>query len=249
MRRQFKESLVGIFIIIAIFLVVFMYIWLSGRFSLRNTYDVTVYFDDVIGLRVGDPVLVFGLEKGKVKSMLLKGSTIEVILAIDREIPLPKDSEIAIRSVSYFASDRYIKITPGTAEERATEFIGRSDAFDLEEVAMKLDNVFADFGDFNLGNFSDIARDLSDDIDKNMQRLVVMLKEPTSKLDAVIEKTEHVVEQIDSLTTLMQGDGTLGKMIKSDSLYEELRDSNQALKELLRDIKENPGRYINIKVL
>ena len=204
---------------------------------------------DLIGVEVSSAADI-SVEKGKVTSMELIGRDIKVVLAIDQDIQLPSDSEVAIRSVSYVASDRYIKIIPGIAEEYATEFVGRSDAFDLEEVAVKLDSLFADFGDFSFGNISDIAQDLSDDIDNNMKRLVGMLKEPTSKLDAVIEKTEHVVVQLDSLTALMQGDGTIGKMMRSDSLYEELRESNQALKDLLEDIKENPARYLkNIKIL
>lgn len=250
MRKRVRETFVGIFIIIGIILIVIMYVWLSGRMSLRNTYSVTVYFSDVLGLRIGDPVFVYGLEKGKVKSLLLNEGRIEVILALDRDILLPKDSQIAIRSVSYVASDRYIKIIPGVSSEYATDFQGKSDAFDLEEVAARLDTLFSGLEDFKISSISDIAQDLSNDIDKNMSKIVAMLKEPTTKLESVIKKTERVVEEIDSLTALMQGNGTIGKMIKSDSLYQELRESNKALKNLLEDIKENPARYLkNIKIL
>ena len=100
MRKRIRETFVGIFIIIGIIVIVVMYVWLSGRMSLRNTYAVTVYFNDVLGLRLGDPVLVYGLEKGKVKSLHLKEGRIEVTLALDRDILLPEDSQVAIRSVS-----------------------------------------------------------------------------------------------------------------------------------------------------
>ena len=257
MRKRIKETFVGIFIIIGIILIVVMYVWLSGRMSLRNTYAVTVYFNDVLGLRLGDPVLVYGLEKGKVKTLGLKEGRIEVILALDRDILLPEDSQVAIRSVSYVASDRYIKIIPGTSGEYATEFEGTSDAFDLEEVAARLDTLFGGLEDFKISSIGDIAQDLSDDIDKNMGRLVTMMREPTNKLSStikkteqVIEKTEQVIEGLDSLTSLMQGEGTVGKLMRTDSLYQELRESNQALKELLKDIKDNPARYLkNIKIL
>jgi len=257
MRKRMRETLVGIFIILGIILIVVMYVWLSGRISLRNTYAVTVHFSDVLGLRVGDPVQVYGLEKGKVKSLDLKEGKIEVILALDREILLPKDSEVAIRSVSYVASDRYIKIIPGKESELSTVFQGKSDAFDLEEIAARLDTLFGGLEEFNISSISDIAQDLSDDIDKNMGRLVAMMKEPTNKLSStikkteqVIGKTEQVIEGLDSLTSLMRGEGTVGKLMRSDSLYQELRESNQALKDLLQDIKENPARYLkNIKIL
>jgi phospholipid/cholesterol/gamma-HCH transport system substrate-binding protein len=57
-----------------------------------------------------------------------------------------------------------------------------------------------------------------------------------------------VVEELDSLIMLLKGDGAIGKLLTSDELYEEVRQTNLALKDLLEDIKENPKRYINIKV-
>lgn len=250
MRKQIRETLVGIFIIFGVILIVFMYIWLSGRISLRNTYNVTVYFQDVMGLRVGDPVMIYGMEMGKVKFLGYEKNAITVILAVDRKIMLPKDSQIAIRSVSYVASDRFIKVIMGSSEEYATEFKGRSDAFDLEDIAARFDTLFSSIEGIDINALGEVAKDLSEDIDRNMTRLVTMMNKPVTKLESVIVKTEHVVEQLDSLTVLMQGDGTVGKLMRSDSLYEELRESNQALKDLLEDIKENPAKYLkNIKIL
>ncbi|MBN2621040.1 MCE family protein [candidate division WOR-3 bacterium] len=245
-----RETFVGIFIIFGVILVIFMYIWLSGRISLRNTYDVTVYFQDVMGLRIGDPVMIYGMEMGKVKSLEYESGAITVILAVDRRIMLPKDSQIAIRSVSYVASDRFIKVIMGSSDEFATTFNGRSDAFDLEDIAARFDTLFSSIEGIDINAIGDVAKDLSKDIDRNMKRLVTMMNKPVTALESVIVKTDHVIEELDSLTALMQSDGTVGKLMRSDSLYEELRGSNQALRELLEDIKENPAKYLkNIKIL
>jgi len=247
MGKQFRETFVGIFIIAGIILFIVLYTWLSGRLSLRNTYDVIVYFDDVTGLRVGDPVAVYGIEKGKVKSLEIDSSMIRAVLAIDRDIVLPKDSKITVRSISYVGSDRYVKVTPGSAEEIADIYYGFNESLDLESMATQFDslvvmikNIAPDEIDLNK-----IAAKLSRSIDRNIRLLTETVKEPTDKF-------EHLVEKLDSLSTLMStlisGDGTVGKLLKSDELYEELRQTNQSLQDLVEDIKENPKKYINIKV-
>ena len=247
MGKQFRETFVGIFIIAGIILFIVLYTWLSGRLSLRNTYDVIVYFDDVTGLRVGDPVAVYGIEKGKVKSLEIDSSMIRAVLAIDRDIVLPKDSKITVRSISYVGSDRYVKVTPGSAEEIVDIYYGFNESLDLESMATQFDslvvmikNIAPDEIDLNK-----IAAKLSRSIDRNIRLLTETVKEPTDKF-------EHLVEKLDSLSTLMStlisGDGTVGKLLKSDELYEELRQTNQSLQDLVEDIKENPKKYINIKV-
>ena len=42
--------------------------------------------------------------------------------------------------------------------------------------------------------------------------------------------------------------GTIGMLMKDKKLYNELEATLQETKELIKDIKENPKRYINIRV-
>lgn len=44
------------------------------------------------------------------------------------------------------------------------------------------------------------------------------------------------------------GQGTLGRLLTDDSLYEELEATTKTLRELLADVKANPGRYLKIEV-
>ncbi len=247
MSRNLKNTFVGLFIIVGIILFIILYTWLSGRIGLRNTYDVVVYFDDVTGLRIGDPVTVYGIEKGKVKSLEIDSSMIRGVLALDRDIVLPKDSKIAIRSVSYVGSDRYVKITPGKADETADVYYGMSEALDLESMASQFDSLMIMVKNLKLGDFdlNKAAQQLSRDINRNIVTLTEMMKRPTAK-------AEHLIERLDSLSTVlsmyMKSDGTVGKLLTSDELYEEIRQTNQSVRDLIEDLKENPKKYINIKV-
>lgn len=243
--------MVGIFIIVGIVLFIVLYIWLSGRISLRNTYDVTVYFSDVEGLRVGDPVMILGLEKGQVKSMAIDSADVKTVLAIDRSIRLAKDTKISIRALSYVGADKYIRITPGADTQIATEFRGMSEALNLESIGSKIDSIVQVFKGLDVNAFSDVAADLSGSIKTDVTRFVDMMKKPTTRLGDVLDRTEQTIAHIDSLTMLMQGSGTLGRLAQSDELYRDLQETNNALKDLLADIQENPGKYIkhlNIKM-
>lgn len=51
-----------------------------------------------------------------------------------------------------------------------------------------------------------------------------------------------------SIEGLNQGNGSLGKMMKNDSLYNNLNASSAALNALLVDFKANPKRYVHFSV-
>jgi ABC-type transporter Mla subunit MlaD len=241
MGKNLRETLVGVFVVISIIIFIVLYAWLSGRVGLRNTYDVTVYFDDVTGLRVGDPVMIYGLEKGKVKALELGKKGVATILALDRDIKLPEDSRIIIQSVSYLGSDRYVRIFPGKEQNQSTVFNGANQTIDLESMASNINSLVTMLRNVNLPDFDVVATDLMTELNRTTRRIADMVKGPTTRI-------ESLAVRLDSLSMLIEGDGTLGRLLKSDELYEEVRETNQALRDLIVDIKENPKRYINIKV-
>lgn len=68
-------------------------------------------------------------------------------------------------------------------------------------------------------------------------------------LDRTALTAETAASRLDAvLAGIERGEGTIGQLFANDSLYHTLNDTAASLKDLLDDIKENPGRYINIKV-
>jgi phospholipid/cholesterol/gamma-HCH transport system substrate-binding protein len=51
-----------------------------------------------------------------------------------------------------------------------------------------------------------------------------------------------------TVLALNKGQGTMGKLLKSDSLYRNLNASSASLNALLVDFKANPKRYVNFSV-
>lgn len=68
------------------------------------------------------------------------------------------------------------------------------------------------------------------------------LNETIANLDATISKLNGVVGGIEN------GNGTMGKLMKDEALYNNLTKASNSLNELMSDLKENPKKYINISV-
>ncbi|MEO0205891.1 MAG: MlaD family protein [candidate division WOR-3 bacterium] len=245
MDNQIKKTLVGIYVLGGIILFIVFYIILSGKMSLRSTQEIKVYFDDVTWLRPGDPVIIYGIEKGKVKSLHLEGDKVLVVLALERNVKLYDDSKISIRLVNYLGSDRYIKVVPGKSGVVPEFYYGYNASLDLELVAAKLDSLSSVFEGFKLPDLGDLGDKFSRSLDKSLKELLAMIKEPKDQLGLVALKLSVL---IDSLNSMIQKQGTVARLVESDELYEEIRETNQALKALIEDIKANPKKYLNLKV-
>ncbi len=245
MDSQIKKTLVGIYILGGVILFIVFYIILSGKISLHPTREIKVYFDDVTGLRTGDPVIIYGLEKGKVKSLHLEGDKVLVVLAIDRGMQLSDDSKISIRLVNYLGSDRYIKILPGKSGVIPEFYYGYNTSFDLDVVVAKLDSLSSIFEGFKLPDLNNLGDKFSRSLESNLKELVAMIREPRDQLGLLILKIGVLT---DSLNSIIKKPGTVSRLVESDELYEEVRATNQALKALIEDIKANPKKYLEIKV-
>lgn len=66
------------------------------------------------------------------------------------------------------------------------------------------------------------------------------LGQTITELQATITSFKNVLSSID------KGEGSMGKLMKDDSLYNNLEGATKELEELLRDIKLHPKRYFRI---
>ena len=74
-----------------------------------------------------------------------------------------------------------------------------------------------------------------DTLSANLTQLTTRLTAATGSLKTVLDKME-------------KGEGTLGKMATDTMLYRNLNETLTSLSALLKDLRERPGRYINVKV-
>jgi phospholipid/cholesterol/gamma-HCH transport system substrate-binding protein len=84
--------------------------------------------------------------------------------------------------------------------------------------------------DKSLSNFSEITNNISE-----------------ADLGATIKNLEATLKNFDNiLSSISKGEGSMGKLIKDEKLYNNIEGATKELEELLRDIKLHPKRYFRI---
>lgn len=122
-----------------------------------------------------------------------------------------------------------------------------------------------------LGDLSDILKSESDNVKELIQSLnnaADGLEEATGpefreelastmanadtlmgRLNATSEGIDGVVASFETiLARLENGEGTLGKLLVDDSLFTNLVATVESARLLIDDIRDNPGRYINVSI-
>ena len=108
----------------------------------------------------------------------------------------------------------------------------------ISAILTKLNNL-ATMLDNDKGKISNIINNfstLSDSLSKSQ------LKSAIANADKTLKELNETMTQINS------GKGTIGKLMKNDSLYNHLNDASADLDKLLIDLKANPGRYVHVSV-
>jgi len=144
----------------------------------------------------------------------------------------------------------------------------------LEGLAGNSDKINATLENFQAT--SEAAKNIMEDNERNIAQLLANLNTTTSNLNTILNKDlkpvltkanvfvdtlnalelgqtiakaqlvlGEVKRAVDTLTT---GQGSIGKFMHDDSLYNNLNKAAADLDSLLLDIEENPGRYVHISV-
>ena len=106
---------------------------------------------------------------------------------------------------------------------------GREISHRFEEYGRLLEETMAALDSAATG-FNSVVQDNA----QNVKRMVERLDTLSVRLDAMVADLES-------------GRGTLGRMLKDESLYEELRETALEARNLMREIRDNPEKFINIK--
>lgn len=109
-----------------------------------------------------------------------------------------------------------------------------------------VDKILHDVGDVTT-NLANKSNQISNTID-NISAISDTLKDANLKL--VITETKATLTELNGvLKKVNNGEGSLGLLMNTDSLHNELVRTNQSLQELLIDMKENPKNYVHFSLL
>lgn len=245
MNRRVRELIVSIFIVGGTITVIFGYFWFSGRWGMRYSQQVTVYFSEISGLKPGDRVDVLGVTKGRVLATeLTGGNQVRVRVALAGDVRLSQAARFAIRSLSYLGSDRYLAVDPGQGEPAgdAMIFYGTNEVLDLEAALLKLDRLM-----------SVVDPDsLRVELRQTRAELMDMVNLRLARIDSVFSQTSQNIERLtglaDSLAVHLNRESFAWKMLTSSVLYDDLLKTSQEIRELIVDIRNHPERYFRLRI-
>lgn len=114
-----------------------------------------------------------------------------------------------------------------------------ADAFEAVLLAEQgsLQSVLKDIGQFSVA-FESFAKD-------SLGGAATGLKEVFVRLSMNLDLLETTTTELNTLlTSINNGQGTLGKLVTDDSLYMEAHAASAALRRILENFEENPNQYL-----
>ena len=116
----------------------------------------------------------------------------------------------------------------------------------------------------SVNNINMSSEALMEVIDENRSSLNISFKNAANATKNINELTDSLSkidftntfnklsESLNNINTILSkvenGEGTLGKFINSEELYQNLSQSSKELEELLSDLKANPSRYVQFSL-
>lgn len=251
MYKSSTEIKVGLFVLLAIAMFVWMAFRLGGFTSMsKNTYNISAIFSSASGLKSGVSVEVAGIQVGKVSKIdLYDNNQAMVVMAVQDAIRLPSDTSAAIRA-SGILGDKYIELIPGqNTDEKLSDnahIMTVKASADVSDVMQQLGEIAKDIkkitGPLAEGDTGSDIRDMVSnlkDVSERLERLVATnetgLSETLSSLKVTMNNLQDITNKING------GQGSLGMLVNSDETVNELNASLASIRQITGKIESGEG--------
>lgn len=224
MKKTRNEMMVGLFVIAGFVMLALVVFFVSGVSLFRSGYSVNVLYDYVDIMDRGAPVRMAGVRIGEVSKVELvhdenKGGTlVRVKLFIDGHVKIRENYVFEIRG-THILSEPHIEITPVEGDAPLIHEGATIQGKKLEPI----ENLIKKAQDVANG-LDEVVNGKLDNSEGDMKQAVLSLKKSTDQLNGI-------------LTNISQGQGTAGKLVSSDELYQDVRG-------LVAEIKAHPWRLL-----
>ncbi|NTV48979.1 MAG: MCE family protein [Geobacteraceae bacterium] len=190
-----------------------------------------VVMSDVVGLKIGAPVWLAGVDVGIVTDILFadpkNSNEVSIDIEVDTEAmkKIGTDSKISIKTRGLMG-EKYVDILPSRHySERPPALLQGTSAAKLDDVIQKAGDAF------------DKVNGIIDNIDKGKGTLGKLNKDETLYRNIA----RLTVEMKDLVVTINRGEGTLGKLNRDPEPYNKLVSLLDRADRTLQDIQTSDG--------
>jgi phospholipid/cholesterol/gamma-HCH transport system substrate-binding protein len=248
------EQKVGLFFIVALIILALVIELVESWDPFRKQNAYYTHFNSAIGLKVGDPVRMAGVEVGKIDKISIDGTRVRVDLKVDETTQIRTDSIARIRQMNLlggqflgldFGSEANTVLPPDSS-------IISEEGTNIDELITSLDrNQKEMFGKFNnlaikiengegvLGMLmsDDALADELKSTSNSLSRIASTLSDSNAANDLV--KTLANLKNISE--GLRKGEGTLGRLMTDEELYVNVNNTFVDLSAVVKKINEGEG--------
>jgi phospholipid/cholesterol/gamma-HCH transport system substrate-binding protein len=271
-----KEVKVGILAVVSLVIFYLGINFLKGIDFFRPNNIYFAIYNDIDGLAVSNPVLINDdILLGDSTVALLISSDFLGSKAINLEVGNvlnPKQDEDTLISRIDKSITEVIKDKAMPVVENINVSIAEANKLltTLADNRDKMNNIFESF-ERTSRNVELMASENRANINKitaNLNQLTETLNHPENGIKPLMASLSHFADSLNHLElkqtvdqtnqamlnlsamldNINQGQGTIGKLAKDDSLYTNLNRSVRDLDRLLNDVRENPKRYVNFSI-
>jgi phospholipid/cholesterol/gamma-HCH transport system substrate-binding protein len=204
------ETRLGMFVAVIVIAAFFIMFTIGGFERFQAGLRVDALFQNAQELKLGDRVKLAGVEVGKIEKIALdpEQNKVRVTMKLQPNTPVKQDTEARIQFAGLmgqnFVSLNFGSETSAVATNGTT--LRSAEQPDLGAIMQKLDNV--------AGGLEEMTKSFSGEkIDSLMGPLISFVQDNREPLTATIKNFRSTSDQIAS------GQGTVGKLIYDDTLY------------------------------
>lgn len=253
MKNERKTELkVGITVSFAIIFFLWVFGWAKNYSLADSRKEVSVLFDNVAGLEIGDQATVNGVRKGFVETVEIRPNGVHVVLSFDSDTKLQEDAAFSVTMLDLMGGKR-VEVHPGVASNELDYTKTHQGVFvaDIPKV-MEL-----------VGNFSGSIPSIMNKVDSSLtalNSLVSDIKMQNSIRNSVnnledisVKLNAMITENRNGIKTLVQNSVDLTNETKQligdnkELINTTLRDVNSLLQSTDKVIKEIEGLLTETK--
>ena len=252
MKQKRNEVVVGSFVIFGFVLLSLVVFFVSGVSLVRSGYYVNVVYSYVSILDKGAPVRMAGVRVGEVIKVSLveepeTGQTrVHVQVFIAKKFEIRENYLFSVRG-THILSEPHIEITPQPGKAsflKEGDTVQGADPVPLESLIDRANQIAAHL-EAILSRFRGAVEDkeTGEAIRETTKNLAVLTRSMNKILSGNEEEMGDTLRRLNNSTQSLEsvlgkmnkGEGTLGKLMTQDELYQELRD-------FVKEIKTHPWR-------
>jgi len=216
-------------------------------------YLLNIYFDSAPGLEKNSPVRIAGVRVGNVEKIGLEQGKAKVTFRLPSEVVLYKDAKAYIKSEG-FLGEKYVEISPGTVGAPRLEPNGLVEQgeppLDMEQVLSKVGTIRDDI--------KDIAKPLGDVLKavdaKKVEGMINNFNKFSGQLTGIandsketIQRAKDAFSRIEDIgDKVKKGEGTLGKLLTDDTIYQDAKKTIETAKEAAESVKKTVDTLKNV---